>query len=185
MRKILGLVFLGVAAACGGSSQHSATRGDVQAYAALSTEVSTAAASYGSAAQGTADVDACRTGHAAYDAQVRPRVERMQQMAPSMDDALSGMGSQMGSAADMGCGADAMRTELDHHATAACASADMAANHAEAARHANAMHDWAEHQAKRCTELEDHMSGMGGGTSTAAACERMSDGTYTLGGMHP
>jgi hypothetical protein len=79
-----------------------------------------------------------------------------------------------------------MRAELDHHATAACASADMAANHAEATHHANAMHDWAEHQGERCTELEDHMGGTGGGgTSSAGACERMSDGTYTLGGMHP
>jgi hypothetical protein len=189
MRKILVGVVLMTAAACGGSSSHgstTATRADVTTFATIATDVSSAASSYGTAAQAATALAGCQAAERTYEDRVRPDVERMQQMSPMMDGTISGMGAHMAGRGDMGCASDAMHAELDRHAGAACASADMGANHAEAARHVQAMHDWAEHQVARCGELDDHMSG--GGMmdgSTTAVCQRMPDGSYELGGMHP
>ncbi|BDG03207.1 hypothetical protein [Anaeromyxobacter oryzae] len=184
MRTILGAMAMAVLAACGGSSHPTATAADVQKYSSLAQGVSTSATSYASTEQATTDVTACRSAHDSYDGHVRPMVNQMQGMSPSLDESLSGMSGHMGDA-DMGCGADAMKAELDHHAAVACTSTDMAANHAEAARHATAMHDWAEHQVARCGEVEDHMGGGGGGGgTTTGVCQHMSDGSYTLGGQH-
>jgi hypothetical protein len=198
MRKVLGVMALVTAAACGGmgSSAGVDSQSDVQTFAALATEVSSAASSYATAAQATTDVAGCQAVHRAYDDHVRPDVERMQQMSPAMDGTISGMASMMATANDVGCASDAMRAELDRHAAAACASADMATNHAEAERHAGAMDAWAEHQVARCSEVQGHvndmpdmpMMPMGASTTPttpAPVCQKMADGSFELGGVHP
>jgi hypothetical protein len=54
----------------------------------------------------------------------------------------------------------------------------MAANHAEAGRHATTMQAWAEHQRAR----SEQMGGMmGPGGTSPVACHRNGDGTFTLG----
>lgn len=166
-------------AGCGGSSDGGA-KADVQGYADTAQAISGAASSYATAGGATADVPSCQAAHGAYDAQVRPMVDRMSAMSGGMDGEMQMMGHAAD--ADMTCGADAMHAELARHDVAACASADMAANHAEVARHASAMEAWAEHQRMRADEMGGMMGmgGMGGGP-TAPTCHRNDDGTFTLG----
>ncbi|HET8541304.1 MAG TPA: hypothetical protein VFL83_15620 [Anaeromyxobacter sp.] len=126
-----------------------------------------AAAAYHSGAATMADADACASARAAYDADVRPMVERAREMAVAMDAHMAEMGRA--GHADMACAAQAMMDELDRHAGAACASqGDMAPNVAEVGAHAGAMSGWAEHERARCDELGammggGGMGGMGGG----------------------
>lgn len=176
----ISLLTAAVVLGCGGSSGNGTP--DVQGYTATAGQISAAAAAYGVAAGGTVDVPACQSAHAAYDAQVRPMVDRLQAMSGAMDERMTMMGR--GGDADMTCGADAMDAELAHHAAAACASVGMDANHAEAERHAAAMESWAEHQRERADELGGMMGmgGMGGmGGGATPVCHRNPDGTFTLG----
>ena len=168
-----------LAAACGGSS--SSEKGpDANAYAGLAQDISTKATTYATAADVTPDVPSCQAGHTAYDGEARPMVVQMQGMSGDMDRQMTMMGSAAD--ADMTCGADAMRAELDHHAAVACTSTTMADNHAEANRHAAAMVDWAAHQHARAEEMGGMMGTMGmGGGATTTTCHRNADGTFTLG----
>ncbi len=98
--------------------------------------------------------------------------------------------------ADMGCGAEAMQVELERHRVAACASGDMAANRAEASRHAAMMDELVTHQRGRADELASMMGGngnmMGGhrtdggwtlnGGGVVVMCSRAADGGYLMDG---
>jgi hypothetical protein len=167
-----------LAAACGGGST-AGTAPDSAAYASQAQAISSAASSYAAAATATTDVPACQSGHAAYDAQVGPMVQRMQSMSGEMDHHMSEMGRTAD--ADMTCGADAMMAELGGHRAMACTFASMTDNHAEASRHAAAMEAWAAHQHARAEEMGGMMGtggmGMGGAAGT---CQRNPDGTFTL-----
>jgi hypothetical protein len=178
MRLLAAVVLSATVAACGGSSSD-AERADVRAYAALAQEISGAASSYATAAGATSDVPGCQSAQGAYAAQVRPMLDRMHAMSGGMDREMGMMGPA--THADMTCGADAMLAELARHAAVACSSGDMAVNHAEAARHSDEMHDWAEHQQARAGEMGG-MMGMGGmdGGGAAATCRQGADGTFTL-----
>lgn len=171
-----------VVAGCGSDSGDSPGVGqaDVQAYAALSRQISSAASGYRAAAEATVEVASCQSTHASYDAQIRPMVDRMRPMSGAMDQQMAMMGRTADG--DMSCGADAMAAELDHHDAAACTSTVMSANHAEATRHATAMTTWADHQDARADEMGS-MMGMGGmtGSGTTMPCRRNGDGTFTLG----
>jgi hypothetical protein len=168
---------------CGSADTHGVGVADVQAFAALSGQISSAASGYGAAANATVDVSGCQSTHAAYVAQVRPMVGQMGAMSGGMDGQMGMMGRTAD--ADMSCGADAMVAELDHHDTVACTSTVMSANHAEATRHGTAMTAWADHQHARADEMGGMMgmgSGMmGGGGTTTVPCHRNDDGTFTLG----
>lgn len=174
-----------VVTACG-SDTHGVSQADVQAYAALSQQISSAASGYGAAANATIDVSGCQSTHAAYDAQVRPMVGRMGAMSGGMDEQMGMMGHTAD--ADMSCGADAIVAELDHHDAVACTSTVMSANHTEATRHATAMTTWADHQRARADEMGGMMGGggtMGGGGmmdpgSATSTCHRNGDGTFSL-----
>lgn len=171
-----------------GSDAHGVSQADVQAYGALSRQISTAATAYGTAANATIDVTNCNSTHATYDAQVHPMVDRMRSMSGAMDQQMGMMGHSVD--ADMACGADAMTSELAHHDAVACTST-MSANHEEATRHTAAMVAWADHQDSRATEMNGMMGGGGmmgaggmmdtGPVTTAIACHRNGDGTFTLG----
>lgn len=171
-----GLLTAVIAAGCGDSSDE---RPDVRAYAGLAQQISASASAYGTAAEATSDVPSCQSGHGAYDAQVRPMVERMHAMSGDMDREMATMGHT--AEADMTCGADAMIAEFDDHHAVACTSADMTANHAEAGRHAAAMQAWAEHQRARSEQMGEMMGMMGTGGTSPAPCHRNGDGTFTLG----
>lgn len=183
----LGVLAAAAVAATGcGSDTHPGGQGgqvDVQAYGALAQQISSAASTYGAAANATIDATACTSTHAAYASQVRPMVGRMGGMSGGMDEQMGMMGRTRD--ADMSCGVEAMVAELDHHDAVACTSTVMAANHAEATRHATAMTAWAGHQHARADEMGGMMGTgggmMGGGGTTTVACHRSGDGTFTLG----
>lgn len=68
-----------------------------------------------------------------------------------------------------------MRWELDRHASLACASiGDMTPNRTEAARHVEAMTEWADHQRVRSEQMGSRM-GMGGmsGDGSTGICQRV------------
>ena len=180
---VAGLLASAAIAGCGGSSG-SATP-DVRGFAATAGQISTAASSYATTAASTTDLPGCRSAHASYDGQVQPMVDRMRSMSGSMDGEWMSMGHPED--ADMTCAADAMAAELAHHDAAACASTDMATNHAESARHATAMVGWAQHEQARADDMGGMMGmgGMGGGGpgsgGSGPRCHRNDDGTFTLG----
>jgi hypothetical protein len=183
MRVVTGVLAAVVVVAGCGNDSSGASQADVQAYAALSQQISSAASGYGAAAGATIDVSSCQSTHASYDAQVRPMVDHMRSMSGAMDQQMDMMGRAADG--DMSCGAEAMAAELAHHDAAACASTVMSANHAEAARHVTAMTTWADHQHARADEMGS-MMGQGGGMmpsggSTTMTCHRSGDGTFTLG----
>lgn len=179
---VAGAVVVAVSLAGCGSSNEGIGPAEVQAFSGLSQDISAAAAAYATTAAGTPDVPACHAAHTDYRGEVGPMLDRMRAMSGDMDLEMERMGHA--GSADMTCGADAMRAELAAHDAAACASADMAENHAEAARHAVEMEAWAEHQRERAEEMGGMMGmggmGMGGG-SAATTCTRNSDGTFTRG----
>ena len=166
---------------CGDDTDRAA-QPDVQAYAALSQQISSAATSYGAAANATIDVAGCQSTHTSYDAQVHPMLDRMRSMSGDMDGQMGMMGRTAD--ADMTCGADAMAGELIHHDAVACTSTAMSANHAEAARHAEAMATWADHQQARADQMGGMMGPGGGmdpgGAASTMTCHRNGDGTFTL-----
>jgi hypothetical protein len=169
------------ATACGGSSGTSSP--DPRRFNALSQDVASAAASYGTQASGMASAGACSAAESTYDGQVRPVVTDLQGMGPAMDDRMGSM--SRGSDADMDCAANAMMAELDRHRAAACASTtDMGPNRAEAQQHVAAMTQWANHEMARSAEMGDMMGsgmgGMGGAGATTGHCVRNADGTYTM-----
>lgn len=166
-----------------GPSRPAVTGMMVTGFHAGAEEIAAAASGHGAAADGIADVAACRTDQMSYDGVVRPMVKQMQAIARSMDESMTSMSGQVASA-DMECGADAMLWELDRHASLACASTgDMAPNRAEAERHVQAMSGWADHQRVRSEQMGSMMAmdGMSGGGATGA-CRRNADGSYTLSG---
>jgi hypothetical protein len=127
-------------------------------------DISGSAASYLTAAETMATPADCATAVQEYSSQVQPDVDRIATMSSQMDGALSSMGQGMG--ADMECGATVMQQELAHHRAVACTSPDMSTNQAEAARHVEAMQEYADHMRMRADELTRMMSangGMGGG----------------------
>jgi hypothetical protein len=161
----------------------------VSGFHAGAEEIAAAVTRHGVAAAGMSDVAACRADETSYDAVVRPMVNQMRVLASPMDETMRSMGGP-GASGDMQCGADAMRWELDRHASLACASTgDMGPNRTEDARHVQAMTSWTDHQRVRSEQMGSTM-GMGGmpGGGTTATCQRNADGSYTLpggGGMMP
>jgi hypothetical protein len=169
-----------VLAACGGSTSGVSTA-DVQRFDTVSLQVGTTVTTYGTQAASMQDVVACDSLQATYDGEVRPMVGVLMSMGGRMDHQMDGMGHM--SDGDMGCSADAMQAELDRHRGAACTSADVTVDRAEAARHVAAMGQWAAHEAARAQETGSMMGmmGMGGtGGSVAGHCVHGADGTFTF-----
>lgn len=150
-------------AACGGTSNSSnatpASSSEVVQYKQLALQVQSAAGTYGQTMAGIPTLAACQRLEVQYDGQVRPWISQMMGMSGGMDSLVSDHDGAMN--ADMGCDADAMMRELDSHRSMACASADMATDRTEAARHVQAMTGYASHGVQRCDEM---LSGLNGGS---------------------
>ena len=172
--------------ACSSSMDDSmgVTASDVAALDQAAAGVSGSAASYRTSTATMATAADCTAARQEYAAQVQPDVDRVAQMSGRMDGAMSSMGQMMG--ADMECGAGVMQRELAQHLGAACTAPDMATNQAEAARHADAMQEFADHMRMRSEEMGTMMGAngemMGGGMGPA-----MMDGGWTTadGGTIP
>lgn len=158
-RALLAPLLAAALAACGADT---AQDGGIRDFRETAQAIGAAATSYQADAAGLADLADCTGTHHGYDAEVRPMLEHMREVAAAMDAHMAEMGGH--AHADMACLAQAMLDELDRHAGAACASPDdMGPNAAEAGAHAQLMHGWAEHQGVRADEMDAMMGGMGGG----------------------
>jgi hypothetical protein len=176
MRKTLlvAVVLFGAACASNSSSPASGSSPDVAAYQQLTADLSTQVASYRQTSAAATDVAQCTAAQDLYDSQVRPMVERLSQLSSQTDDFIKSSGDLMDS--DMLCGSTVMQNELDNHRAVACAGS-MAANHAEAIRHCNAMDDFLNRLGQRVTQVVAMMGG----------CCGSADGGYgsTGEGEHP
>ena len=189
MRRFLAASSLVAAlGACGSSHMNTNGSADAQALDSTAQSISNAANAYRTSSASMPDVAACAASENAYQTQVRPLVQRMHALAGAMDDRMSSMMGQTGSA-DMTCATDAMAAELDRHHAVACASpSDMLPNQAEADRHARWMIAWADHQRTRAGQVGSGSmqgGGMMGGSATTGVCQHGSDGSYTMMGGTP
>jgi hypothetical protein len=159
-----------------------ASSGEVAQYKQLALQVQSAASAHGQsmAAGGITTQTGCQGAEAQYDGQVRPWISQMVQMSGSMDSLVAEHGGSM--QADVGCDAESMMQELDHHRALACASADMTANEAETSRHVQAMMSYTGHATERCDEMMSGFAGGGWSWSAMMSGCQMSSGS---GGMMP
>ncbi len=179
------VLLLGACSGTGNSMGVNAS--DVAALDQAAARVSSSAASYQTSTANMATPADCGAAVQQYSTQVQPSVDRIAQMSGRMDAAMSSMGQMMG--ADMECGSGVMQQELAHHLGVACASPDMAANRAEAARHAGAMQEFADHMRMRADEMSTMMgsSGMMGGGMGSGNGPAVMDGGWVMpdGGTIP
>ncbi len=156
MRITVAVLAVTVFPACG----RGAAAPDVAAYQQTVSELQLAVAAHQSDSAATTTVADCDAEHQRYDASIRPRLQRMSAMSGAMD----GCGRTMGhpGALNLGSMCGSMQSELDRHAVAACAG-DVAANHAEAARHCQLMRDWLGQQRAQASSMMNTGALMGGG----------------------
>ena len=180
MRRIAVGMLAGSLAACGGSvpDNSGATAAQLAAYQSVGQGLATAVQTYSVQASATTSQDACLAAQHQYDAAATPLVDRMREQSRDMDQHMDGLGSH--DAADLGCVAAAMATELAHHRTEACAGTDPAADHAEALHHAETMVQWLEHQRVRYEDLAAMSGMMQARTESTFTCQANADGTYTF-----
>jgi hypothetical protein len=116
----------------------------------------------------------CQRTHDQYDAQVRPLVTQIVQMAGEMDAVIDLHGG--GANADMKCGSATVMDELDYHRAIECTLADQNANQGEAARHTDTINSFANQMLGRCDELQKANAANGSSNFTPMmyGCERWS-----------
>lgn len=188
MKTIRKIAILGavVAAACGGpstssSNPNTAARTAASSYQALGQDMGTTVAQYQNATATMPDVGACQAAEADYEAKIGPMIDRMKAASTSMDHYMAG---EMGpAAADMACVAAAMKSEFDRHHTAACASADVTVDHAEATQHGVTMAGWVDHQRVRYEQMGAAIGMTPATADTTWTCVINPDGTFTINGQ--
>ena len=174
-----------VLAACGtGNNSMGVSTADVSSYDRAALAVSGSVATYRAATTSMASPSDCQAAVHQYAAQVQPALDQMKGMSSRMDGAMKSMGQTM--RADMECGADVMRGELEQHMSVACTAADVEANRAEAARHSDAMEGFSEHMRMRASEVGSMMGRMGSGMGMMDGSQQ-ADGGWTMpdGGTMP
>jgi hypothetical protein len=143
--------------ACGGSSKTPAPGGDgtsttIAQYQALTSDVQSAAVSYGTTMGGPAmTVEGCAAAHDAYDAKMRGWISQMAQGSGAMDAFMDAHGGT--AYADLACVANGMLAELDAHRLVACTFSTLADDQAEAARHVGVMTGYTGHVSDRCAQM--------------------------------
>ena len=153
---------LAIAACSSGSSTlgSDVDTSKIASYQELVTQVDTAAAGYRTAMMDpSTSMASCASIHDRYDAQVRPLVEQMMQMASDLDAFMTMHGG--GGVADLECDATDMMDELDAHARVACSWPALADDRDEATRHVGAMTGYADHAQERCQEMQQGLDGDG------------------------
>ena len=131
---------------------------DVAAFRQLDERLVTAVDTHCVNTAAMADMGACTAERDRYDAEARPIVDQMTTMSTSMDDCMMAMGRD--NLADMQTTCRGMGDELTSHLGAACASADMAQNAAEADRHCGAMRAMAQLEMDRVDNMSQDGSMM-------------------------
>jgi hypothetical protein len=145
----------------------SASGPDTADYERTASSISSAATAHRTAMASIANVSDCQTERDRYRAQVTPLVDHMQAMSGDMDSCMASMGHA--NAGSMGATCTSMRSELDRHMNAACASSAMSDNTAEATVHAQRMTTWANTESGQAAQLQSMMGG--GGTMMGGSCQ--------------
>ncbi len=193
MKTVTSVAVAFLLAACGMSRTASMSQADIAAYDQAAAGTGGAVATYRAAAETASSPAECASAVARYDAQVRPMLDRMKEMAGRMDQHMTGMGSHAG--ADMQCGMDVMVEELEHHLAVACTLPDVAADRAEAERHCDTMQAFVDHMRMRADEMgsmmgDEGMHGQGTGSGIMGGGWTMPDGgmmgwDHTIPGCNP
>ncbi len=170
---------LAIMACGGGVGSTSEDAGTLAAYQALGQQMATTVTAYGAETATLPDVAACDAAHDRYEAAMAGMVERMRQISAELDQHMEGMGH---GGFDMGCMADAMAAEVEHHHAEACTGADVAADEQEAASHVATMDRFMEHQRMRYEDAGSSMGMMSPPDGTTFTCQENADGSFTLGG---
>ena len=161
MNRFSILLFCAVLFGCGGMSVSSAPA-DPGAYQKLTQAASALVETHRNNAASSANVDACTSEHARYDAEMRPMIEKLRSQSAGMDSCMTQMGKR--SDADIAATCRSMMSELDSHNIAACASADLGVDKTEAVRHCGAMKTWLDSAEARAAYLASStMGNMSGG----------------------
>jgi len=151
---------------------------DAATYQHLITDLSGAVTAYRASASAMQIPADCSALLQQYMARALPDVDGMRPIAGRMDGEMAAAGWTMDS--DLACGMNVIAAELARHAGMACASADVAGESAEAARHCDVMDSYLNHMEMRSAELSQVMGGMmTAGTMTAVdGGLRMADGGW-------
>lgn len=178
---LAGTLALGACSGMGSGSGMSST--NAAAYNQKATQVSSAVAKYRAAAATMTSPADCKAAVDQYQADVKPAIDGMAQMAGEMDGAMEQMGQKMHG--DMQCGDQVMEDELARHLAAACTSTDTATNQSEVTRHGDAMQGYAEHMQMRAGEVGSMMGNMMGGGMMGGTAPATTGGATQLpdGGM--
>ena len=158
MRNILAVFAAMTLGACGmgGSSA------EVAAYQKTVSELQAAVATHQTDAAATPKAD-CGAEHQRYEDATRPRLTQLTSMSTGLDSCRLAMGHTGFSELRTMCGS--MLSELDRHASVACAG-DEAANHIEAAQHCEVMRGWLAQQESGAGSMMSMGGMMSGGRCT-------------------
>jgi hypothetical protein len=157
------------------SSQPSANLAQVTSLDQAAVSASNAVTRYVLAATSSATRAECTAALEQYIAAMQPSLDQMRSPAGRLDGYMKAAGHAP--AADMDCGVQVMEDELAHHEAVACTSSDIAVDHAEAQRHGDAMHLFANHLEMRAAQAAASMSpGMPGMTGGSDGGSMMPDG---------
>jgi len=162
-----------LAVACGSASpaaSNAQTEPSATTFQTLDGRVQAEASAYRKRmTDGSTTLATCAAVHAEYDADVRPAIKEMMGMGSGLDDSVAVRG--LGGDADFACVAASMLDELDYHRSLACGSSDLAANQAEAVRHADAMKAFARHVWDRCKQMTSDEAGVPASNGMMDACQ--------------
>lgn len=186
MKTIRTLAILGAVAAtaCGdpaNSPSNTPAQTAASSYQALGQDMATAVAQYQAATATMPNVSTCQAAEAAYEANIRPMIDRMKTASAAMDQHWAG---EMGpTGVDMACVAAAMAAEFERHRAVACAAPDVTVDHAEATHHGQTMAGWVDHQRVRYEQMGAAIGMTPPTTNTTWTCTINADGSFTMNGQ--
>jgi hypothetical protein len=141
------------------SSQPSANLTQAASFDQAAATASNRVAQYRQAATSATTPAECTAALQQYIEAMQPSLDQMRSPAGRLDSYMKSAGNA--TAGDMGCGVQVMADEVAHHEAVACTSPDMAVNHAEAQRHADAMQLFANHMEMRAEQAAGLMTQAG------------------------
>jgi hypothetical protein len=136
---------------------------DVTAYRQANQELAATVRTHQERTRATTTQQECVDEQRRYEADARPRVERLRQMSGNLDGCMRSSGRP--DWADMGAMCGSMMVELDHYNSTACTSLDHGSNLTELDRHCDVMNGYTTRESQRAGDLGSCGGMMGGGRS--------------------
>ncbi|MBI5496232.1 MAG: hypothetical protein HY904_14510 [Deltaproteobacteria bacterium] len=134
---------------------------DVEAYRAANREVAASVQLHRDRSRTATTTQDCADEQRRYDADVRPKVERVRTLSDGMDGCMRSSGRPEW--ADMGRMCDSMMGELDRYGSSACGSSDQGANRTDANRHCDVMDGYTARENERADNAGQCGAANGGG----------------------